>query len=128
MIWFKQNPLRFECEILLLKKYYPNTRIRIERVQLTIYHKVIGYRDKYLARIIYPDCFPYRSLKAYIIKPRLPKVYEKIHRFEDDGSLCLVPPDQMGPQISGKVFCDWINDWVVGYEIWLKTKVFPDGR
>jgi hypothetical protein len=128
MIWYKQNPLRFECEILLLKKYYPQTRIFIERGRLIVYHKVKGRKDKYLIKIIYPDDFPYRHLAAYIIKPKLPNLYEEIHRFEDDGSLCLAPPDQMGPQISGMVCCGWSIDWVAGYEVYKKTGVFPSGH
>jgi hypothetical protein len=124
MEWYDVDPRRFECEVMLLKKHYPKTRIFIQRGQLTLYHKVKAKKTKYLAKIIYPYDFPYGPPEAYIIEPKLPNIYEEIHRFAD-GNLCLAPPDQVGPQTSGLVICDWTVDWVAGYEIWLKTGVFP---
>lgn len=127
MKWYKRNPARFECELALLKRHYPKTRFFNQKGKLTIYLKIPGKKDNYLAKVIYPDDFPYEQPKAYIVEPKIDNLYEKIHMFRD-GSLCLARPEQMGPQTSGKVICDWVRKWLESYEMWLSTGKFPKGH
>jgi hypothetical protein len=125
MKWYERNPQRFEAEINLIKQNHPGARIFIQRGKVTIYLKVTENKNRYLAEIVYPEDFPYKQPRACIIKPQLPNLHEKIHRFRD-GSLCLARPEQMGPQTSGKVICDWVKGWVKAYEVWLRTGRFPN--
>jgi len=127
MAWFEINQNRFKYEISLLKKRFPNARRGIQDGRFTIYLKIIGRSQIFIARIIYPDNFPYQPPKAYIINPKLVNLYEPIHRF-CDGSLCLAKSEEINLETSGKDICDWVKDWVIGYEIWLKTGKFPRGR
>lgn len=129
MRWFENNPQRFDYELALLKKYYasPATRCFIERgsLKMKIMHQIIGRKYIYLARIVYPDGFPYDQIDTFIDKPRIPNLGDTIHMF-NNRSLCLARPEQIGPQISGKIIIDWLRDWICGYEIYLDTGKFPD--
>ena len=126
MAWFKENSHRFELEMRLMARNYPHARVFIKKGNIVIFLEVASKRCKYLAEIIYPADFPFSQPKAYIRSPKLPPIYHEIHRF-DDGSLCLARPEQVGPQTSGKMICDWTHDWVKTYEVWKVTKVFPGG-
>jgi ubiquitin-protein ligase len=127
MVWFETNQKRFNDEMKILKRLYPKARIFIQDRQLTIYLKILGRVHEYMARIVYPNDFPYNPPKAYIIKPELPKLHQQIHRYSD-GSLCLAKPNEIDTQITGKIICDWVRDWVRSYEIWLNTGKFPGGH
>ena len=126
MKWFERNPQRLENEVMLIKRNHPSARIFFKGGKVMIFLKVISRKNDYLAKIIYPEDFPFEQPKAFILEQRLRGNYHKTHRYSDS-SLCLATPDQVGPQTSGKVICDWVNGWVKGYEIWKRTKEFPEG-
>jgi len=126
MAWYEENPNRFELEMRLIARNYPQARVFIGKRGITVYLEITGKKSRYLAEIIYPADFPFNQPKAFIRHPKLPSKYHDIHRF-NNGSLCLAKPNQTGPQTSGKVICDWTHDWVKSYEAWQDTRVFPGG-
>lgn len=117
MEWYERNKERFLLEVKLLKKYHPGARPVISNRTLYIFKKIIGKKSRYLIQIEYPKDFPYSPPRAHPIKP----IIKGPHHQYIDGELCLYPPDEVGPQTSGKIICDWVELWIKAYEVWIAS-------
>lgn len=124
MKWFEENKERFQIELTLLRRNYPNARIVIDNGEVIIFKKVLGKFQNYLIKITYPESFPYSSPSAY---PVTPKIHGAPHQYSD-GKLCLHNSSEVGCQTSGKIVCDWVVRWIKAYEVWLASgkRNFPE--
>lgn len=117
MEWFQKDEARFFVEMRLLEKHHPDARVIIHKGVVMVFKKFRGGRGTYLVRIVYPRNFPKRVSDAYVVKPELKYA---MHRYSD-GRLCLHATEEVGPQTSGKVICDWSVEWLKAYEKWLDS-------
>ena len=120
MKWYKKNPERLEVEIRLIKTHHQGARIFQERGRIAVFSKFHGRKSHYLAKLIYPDDFPWEQPKVWIIEPRIRKAP---HRWRDR-SICL-HGEQDGPRISGRIVLDRTNQWIKAYEEWCDTSKWP---
>lgn len=126
MEWYERDKERFLLEIKLLKRHYPNAKTGIKSNSFLVYKKFLGKFNDYLIKMIYPYNFPYSPPRAYVINPRIEK---SPHQFTN-AEPCLYDTNEVGPQTTGKVICDWAARWIKAYEVWLASgKVnFPEER
>jgi len=117
MKWYEKDPARFVLEKMLLSQFHPDIKLVKEKGLLHIHKTVRGQNGLYKGKLTYPRNFPYQTIRPYVMSP---KIRKSPHRFSS-GMLCLHEPDDVGPQTTGKVFCDWFVQWIHSYERWLKT-------
>lgn len=120
MKWYKQRQERRKAEIVAIKTIYPKARILIHKGHFVVFLKVPGRRAHYLVKVIYPNDFPYKQPKAYVVEPR---IKDAPHRWSD-GSLCF-HEDYEGPRTSGKIILDLSRKWIEAYERWVDTGRWP---
>jgi hypothetical protein len=117
MSWDIRYPERFGLEKLLLGRSYPNVKLVKKNGRWRIYITVRTRRNVYVGELIYPEGFPWAHIEPWLLHP---KVGNCPHRFSN-GMLCFYEPGDVGPETTGKVFCDWFVEWVRHYEHWLET-------
>jgi hypothetical protein len=121
MAWYTERPLRYKKELEVLGMYYPNTKINWENGLLVAFHEFFTPRNRYLVKIIYPENFPFKRPKAYVV---IPYIKDAPHRYPD-GALSI-HFDNEGSQISGKNIFDGAKKWIEAYEGWLRTGSWPE--
>lgn len=121
MKWFKKIPQRLEVEVELIRKYYPGARVFLERSKLTVFFKFRKRNGYYLAKLVYPDDFPWQQPKVWIIDPTIKK---SPHQWRDK-SLCIHGEND-DSQISGKIVLDRAGQWIKAYETWHDTGRWPE--
>ncbi len=79
--------------------------------------------NAYEIQLRYPDAFPYRPPKAYVINPKI----EQSRHIYPDGHLCLFHKDDKSwePNCTGATVMSWISLWLHCYEVWLETGTWP---
>ena len=117
MSWYIRDPGRFELEKRLLRQFHPDVKLVKKKGLLRIHKHVRGSKATYVGELIYPKRFPYSEIEPYLLSP---KIRRSPHEFSD-GQLCLHHSEDVGPETTGKVFCDWFVQWVRHYEKWLRT-------
>ena len=77
----------------------------------------------YEIRLRYPDAFPYKPPKAYVMTP---KIQESRHIYSD-GHLCLFHKDDKSwePKTTAATVMSWVSLWLHCYEVWLETGDWP---
>ncbi|MBM4032147.1 MAG: hypothetical protein FJ291_10220 [Planctomycetes bacterium] len=121
MAWFERDQVRLLREARLLKRHHPQARLVIQDGELVAYKKVQGVYGEYLIKVVYPHDFPGAPPAAFVVRPRLGHTP---HQYQG-GRLCLHSPEEVGPQTSGKVICDWAVRWIAAYERWKQTGHWP---
>lgn len=122
MIWFKDNPQRFEVEKKLLAWFHPGVKIIIKDGQMSVFKKFTTYKNSYLIKAKYSDRHPYSPMEVSIREPHLEKTPP--HQYEE-GRLCLHGTSDVGPETTAKVYLDWTEQWIRNYERWLEDKPWP---
>ncbi len=121
MHWFEEKPQRYIVETEFIKQNFPRARIFREKNRIVVFHTIIGRKTMYLVRMEYPEDFPYEQPGAFIVEPKINKAK---HRW-NDGALCL-HSNRDGSSISGKIVLDRAKQWIMAYEEWLDTGVWPE--
>jgi len=77
----------------------------------------------YEVQLVYPDAFPYKPPKAYVVNP---KIQESRHIYPD-GHLCLFHKDDKSwePKTTAATVMSWVSLWLHCYEVWLETGEWP---
>jgi hypothetical protein len=120
MKWYERKPERYNAEVKLIMRNHRKARLFIDKGRLVVFLKIRGRKADYIAKIIYPEEFPYEQPEAYIVEPR---IKEAPHRWSD-GHLSIHGIKD-GPDISGKIILDWTKLWVLAFENWLDTGRWP---
>jgi hypothetical protein len=121
MKWYERDPIRFEMERQLLRRFYPDVKLLQKRGSMYIHKTVRGRKNTYTVELTYPEKFPWSPLTSRMLTPKLPM---SPHQYSP-GMLCLYEPGDAGPETTGKVFCDWVVQWVYHYERWLRGISWP---
>jgi hypothetical protein len=122
MKWYESKTNRFLKERLTMKRFYPAAEMDIKNGYLIASLIIQARKGSYLLEVVYPSEFPYEEPKAFVKKPRIKNA---LHRWPDDGSLC-VEGDAEPPNLSGKIIVDWSINWIKAYENWLDGIRWPD--
>ncbi len=123
MIWFKNNPQRFEVEKKLLVRFHPGVKIIIKDGQMSVLKELVTSKDIYLIEAKYSDRHPYSPMKVFIREPYLKNTPP--HQY-GEGRLCLHDENDVGPETTAKLYLDWAEQWIHIYERWLEGKPWPN--
>ena len=77
----------------------------------------------YEVRLRYPDSFPYKPPKAFVVNPKI----EQSRHIYKDGHLCLFHKDDKSwePKTTAATVMSWVSLWLHCYEVWLETGNWP---
>ncbi len=123
MKWFETNPQRFGVEKKLLARFHPGVKIVIKNGQMSVFKKLVTYKNSYLIEAKYSDRHPYSQMEVYVREPRLKGTPP--HQY-GEGQLCLHGASNIGHETTAKVYLDWTEQWIRIYERWLEGKPWPD--
>ena len=86
--------------------------------------------NPYTVLIVYPDHYPGREIRSYVIKPTLPVS----NHMYGDGHLCLYSNDHggrgqgHGKGMTAASYIAWTAAWLHAYEISTKNGQWPDNN
>ena len=122
MSWYERDPLRCALEMELLGRHHPGVQVVKQGGLLKIRMVVAGQFHQYHVEAVYPQRFPTEPVLAFV---RSPPVHGAPHVFSND-QLCMYHDGEYGPQTTGKVYLDWVLEWIDRYEKLLRTHRWED--
>jgi len=108
--WYLRNRERLRIEIELMERNGVNYRLYQDEDDNLLWRgplSVLGHYHEDV-RLVYPENFPYDSIKVYVLSPKPPQI---THHVLSNGEICYMRPEE------------WSPEWTA-YAVYLKTIEF----
>ena len=112
MNWYERNPERLAVELKLISQFHPRSQVVKQGGLLRIRRAIRGRMAIYSTEVIYPVDFPFGIATAIILAPKL---RSSPHQFAEQ-RLCICHAEDVSLETTGKVYCDWVDQWIERYE------------
>ena len=123
--WYRVKSRLLQQEQQAMHRFYPNLSLdTISNGDLYWQGVLTTWTgNDYEVQVRYPDAFPYKPPKAYVVSP---KIQESRHIYPD-GHLCLFHKDDKSwePKTTAATVMSWVSLWLHCYEVWLETGDWP---
>ena len=123
--WYRVKSRLLRQEQQAMRRFYPALQLQNDPNGDLFWQGAVTTwtGNDYEIQLRYPDSFPYRPPKAYVINPKI----EQSRHIYPDGHLCLFHKDDKTwePNTTGATVMSWISLWLHCYEVWLETGTWP---
>ncbi|HJN88321.1 MAG TPA: hypothetical protein QGI03_14440 [Dehalococcoidia bacterium] len=123
--WYRVKARLLEQEQQVMRRFYPSFQMGSAPDGDCFWQGIVTTwaGNEYEVHLRYPDSFPYRPPKVYVMKPKI----EQSRHIYPDGHLCLFHKDDRswGPKTTAATVMSWVSLWLHCYEVWLETGHWP---
>ena len=123
--WYRVKSRLLQQEEQAMHRFYPSFSMDTTSIGDLHWQGVLTTwaGNEYEVQVRYPDAFPFRPPKAYVVSP---KIQESRHIYPD-GHLCLFHKDDKSwePKTTAATVMSWVSLWLHCYEVWLETGDWP---
>ena len=123
--WYRVKSRLLQQEQQAMRRFYPDFRMDTAPEGDLYWQGTVTTwaGNGYEVLLRYPDAFPFKPPKAYVLKP---KIQQSRHIYPD-GHLCLFHKEDKSwePKTTAATVMSWVSLWLHCFEVWLETGDWP---